>query len=209
MEYRALTRVDADKELEFSTRLFSGLWKEHYSQSGSDYSLRILDLGGVQSSSIDFFSLYSCYITIADAIESLAKFDPDIEDELDEQALEQAVKTRIQFEQQPYDLILGWDCFSHLPARIFPFVHAHLLQACHKNTYIHGFLYTSEKRYSQPGKFYILAEDKMACYENLSPPLRTRPMNSLMLMNKMPGFALQRSVLMRNGMQEFILRREK
>ncbi len=206
LEYRALTQVEAESAPEFNTRLFSGFWKSYDFESGALDSLRILDLGSVQSSSIDFFSDYSCYLTIADAIKKLTEID--IACELEDKVLRERVETHLMFESQPYDIILVWDCLNHLSPAVFPLVYEKLLQACHKKSHMHGFLYTSEMHYSRPGQFYILADDKMACYQNQSPLIRSRPMNSMMLMNKMPGFTLDRSVLIRNGMQEFILRRQ-
>ncbi len=205
LEYRALTRVEVGSALEFNTLLFAGYWRSRGFDTESPAPIRIFDLGRVQSSSIDFFSGYPCYLTLVDAIESLARIRD--EDDLDEAGLKQHIETLIPLQSRPYDLILIWDSLNYLCSRVFPLVHQRLLQLCHRHSQVHGFLYTSQLQYDRPWRFHILTEDRMACQANPGCEVRTAPMNSLAMMNRMPGFRMQRSVLMRNGMQEFMLRR--
>ncbi len=207
LEYRALTRVDAGGTLEFNTLLFARFWQSWGFDEDPPRTMRIMDLGRVQSASIDFFSNFPCYLTLADAVEALSQVDDD--EAISDTQLQAQVEALIPLQAQPYDLVLLWDSLNHLPQRIFPLVYHHLRKLCHSQTRLHGFLHTSQMQYDRPWQYRILSCDRMASLPNPGQPLRTGPMNSLTLMNRMPGFAMHKSVLMRNGMQEFILQTQQ
>ncbi|MDH5571455.1 MAG: hypothetical protein OEY89_06795 [Gammaproteobacteria bacterium] len=204
MEYRALPKFDQEfvsskgSALEFNTLLFSRYW------TGFDFSkpIRILDLGGVRSSTIDFFSDYPCFITVVNSIGELIYTGRDDESDLD---TAEQINRIIPIDEQPYDLILVWDCFNYLPADIITILHYRLSLACHKNTRVYGFLYTSEKQNISPWDFQVHSHSKMSSQASTAETRQIRPLNSLKLMQYMPCFKLDRSVLIVNGMQEFLL----
>ena len=206
LEYRALPKFNqgsvsnAGSALEFNTLLFSRYW------TGFDFSkpLRILDFGPVRSSTIDFLSEYPSYITILNSVDELANVSWDRETETDSDFAERINKL-IPVDEQAYDLVLVWDCFNYLSADIIKIVHQRLLSACHRNTRIYGFLYTSETQHSSPWSFWVHSHRKMSCRANTEVTHQVRPLNSLKLMQYLPRFKLDRSVLILNGMQEYLL----
>ena len=207
LEYRALPKFNQESvlnngsALKFNTLLFSRYWTEF------DFTkpIRILDLGSIRSSTIDFFSEYPCYITISNSIDELANisWDRELETQSD---FTKRINEIIPVQEQEYDLVFVWDCLNYLSADILKVVHQRLLSACHRNTRIYGFLYTSEIQNVTPWSFDIYSHSKMSSHARTEVTRHVRPLNSLKLMQYLPQFKLDRSVLILNGMQEFLLK---
>ncbi len=204
----ALSEYYSDNAEPLKTRIFESIW-ETFNQSNTTRTEKpkILDLGEAQPDSFNFYSGQAGYLTIADCIKPLSKLQwPEVENP--NPILTKQIEEIIPPSKTQYDLILGWDSFNFIPSKILPFIHNHLLGFCTKKTLIHGFLFTSENRPVQPSSFKILDSDKMQHSVANDQVLQHTPLTPLAINKYMPNFKYARSVLMRSGLQEFVLTRK-
>jgi len=206
----ALSDYYSDNAAPLSTRLFDSIWQNFNTileASKETKSVKILDLGKAQPDSFNFYSEHNCYLTIADCIQQLTQLQWPTEDnpnlELNNE-LEKIIPTT----DLKYDLILVWDSLNYVNPKILPFIHNHLLKFCTNKTIIHGFLFTSENYPALPGIFKILTADKIKHAVLTEEEIQHSPLTPIAINKAMPNFKYARSVLMRSGLQEFILMRK-
>lgn len=183
-----------------ATRIFSSIWDKFESESKPG----ILDLGQAQPDSFNFYSEHACYLTISDCIQSLTNLRWP-EEGNPNQALEKILEDLFPFSKTSYDLILVWDSFNYIDTKILPFLHNHLLKFCTNKTIIHGFSFTSEYYPKDAGVFKILDADKIQHSVTNKDVIRNTPLTPYAINKVMPNFKYARSVLMRSGLQEFML----
>ena len=196
----ALSDYYSDNAEPLATRIFSSIWDTFENVAKP----RILDLGEAQTDSFNFYSEHSCYLTIADCIQTLIQLNWPNE-ENPNALLTQKIEKIIPYTNKKYDLILGWDSFNYIPPKILPFVHNHLLQFCTKKTIIHGFIFTSENRPKETGRFKIFKANEIKHTVRSDEVARHTPLTPYTINKAMPNFKYARSVLMRSGLQEFML----
>jgi len=199
----ALSEYYSDNAEPLTTRIFDSIWKVFNQQNGTLIAkAKVLDLGTAQADSFNFYSDNAGYLTIVDCIYDLEKLTWPNE------YLEEAINKIIPFNNTQYDLILIWDSFNFINPKVLPYLHNHLLQFCTKKTLIHGFLFTSENRPLHPSAFKILDLDKIQHIVKSKKMLQHTPLTPLAINKYMPNFKYARSVLMRSGLQEFVLTRK-
>ncbi len=208
----ALSDYYMDNAAPLSTRIFNSIWESFTLDQSNKNNIkktapRILDLGQAQADSFNFYSEHDCFLTIADCIQSLIRLSwPDCDEArfIVEKKIEQILSiTTLQ-----YDVILTWDSFNYIQPKILPLLNNYLLKLCSKKTIIHGFLFTSENRPKVAGTFKILGANKIHHCVSTDEVVRHSPLTPIMLNKTMPGFEYARSVLMRSGLQEFMLSRK-
>jgi len=196
----ALSDFYSDNAAPLTARIFSSIWKNFESKSKP----RILDLGEAQPDSFNFYSEHACYLTISDCIQQLINLRWPKGDNPN-QELTEKIEASIPFSNTRYDLILVWDSFNYIDPKILPFLHNHLLNFCTNKTIIHGFSYTSEYYPKETGIFKILDSDKIQHQVTSADIIRHSPLTPHAINKVMPNFKYARSVLMRSGLQEFML----
>jgi len=196
----ALSDYYSDNAEPLTTRIFSSIWDTFENVAKP----RILDLGEAQADSFNFYSEHSCYLTIVDCIQTLIDLNwPDTESP--NAFVTQQIEKIIPYSNKQYDLILGWDSFNYISPKILPFVHNHLLKFCTKKTIIHGFIFTSENHPTKTGVFKILKANEIKHTVRSNDIVRHTPLTPYTINKAMPNFKYARSVLMRSGLQEFML----
>ena len=206
----ALSDYYSDNAAPLSTRIFESIWDKLLPSEITNEKKttpKILDLGQAQPDSFNFYSEHDCFLTIADCIQSLVDLSWP---QGDAPNLESAKKIKeiLSIASSQYDIILVWDSFNYIQPEILPFVHNHLLKLCTPKTVIHGFLFTSENQPKESGRFKILSSGKIHHCVSTNEIVQHIPLTPIMLNKAMPGFKYSRSVLMRNGLQEFMLTRK-
>lgn len=204
----ALSEYYADNAEPLKTRIFDSIWCT-FNQSNTVHvsKPKILDFGKAQPDSFNFYSEQAGYLTIADCIQPLSKLHWPDEDNPD-QVLAKQIEELIPPTNTKYDLILSWDSFNFIQPKILPFIHNHLLGLCTNKTMIHGFLFTSENRPKQPSIFKILDSGRIKHAVSNDEIKQHTPLTPLAINKYMPNFKYARSVLMRSGLQEFVLTRK-
>jgi len=204
LDYRALSNINAESALTFQPLLFSKYWN---TLSDSE-PVRILDLAAMQPSSIDFYSNSDvpCYLTIADSIGSLTSLEINEESSVDD--VSEKLNHLIPSDNvAPYDIILFWECLNNIDADVMPLFQEKIKKVSHENTLLYGFLYTSNNSSGFPFNFKIQSELSFTCEEGAKLADNHKLINSYHLKKYFYDFDMSRSVLIRNGLQEFLMKR--
>ncbi len=166
-----------------------------------DRELRVLDLGGVCQTTIDFFSAYQCHILATGLCD-----DFQVNKGLDKHSLQQLQKLIQQDikrqHDRHYDLILCWDLFNYLDNKQLPMLVECLLPVLDGICRCHAFIYTTANRPVQPGSFQILSQDQMLVSSGDAEQHYNDTVTQTTLEKYLPNFKTLRTVLMRNGTQE-------
>jgi len=204
----ALSEYYSDNAAPLKTRIFDSIWEAfNHPNTARTEKPKILDLGKAQPDSFNFYSEQAGYLTIADCIQPLTKLEWP-EEENPNQILAKQIEKIIPPTNTQYDLILSWDSFNFIQPKILPYIHNHLLTFCTKKTLIHGFLFTSENRPIYPSVFKILDSGRIKHAVTNDKVRQQTPLTPLAINKYMPNFKYARSVLMRSGLQEFVLTRK-
>ena len=203
LDYRALSRIDAESALTFQPLLFTKYW----GNLDKSEPIRILDFGAVQSSSIDFYSNNEvpCFITIADCIDTLSGLQQDEQSEPDEAS--KILDELIPVNTQPYDIILAWECLNYIHPEVFACLNNKIKQVTHKNSLLYGYLYTSKYTTSYPCNFKIQNETNISCDDQTNSTAKPEIISATSLNKHFCDFEVTRSALIRNGLQEFMMQR--
>ncbi len=204
----ALSEYYSDNAEPLKTRIFDSIW-EAFNHPDAKHSKKpaVLDLGEARPDSFNFYSEQAGYLTIADCIQPLSELKW-LNEENPDQILAKQIKEIIPSINKQYDLILSWDSFNFIQPEILPYIHNHLLTFCTKKTLIHGFLFTSENRPKYPSIFKILDAGRIKHAVTNDEVLQHTPLTPLAINKHMLNFKYARSVLMRSGLQEFVLTRK-
>ena len=208
----ALSDYYSDNAEPLSTRIFESIWNglsntNHSTENDIKYKPKILDLGRAQPDSFNFYSEHNCYLTIADCIQPFINLSWPAGENPNGVLMEKIAKT-ISAPEKKYDLILAWDSLNYINPKVLPFVHNHLLNFCTNKTIIHGFVFTSETYPTESGDFKIIDSDKIQHSVANNEVIRHSPLTPHAINKAMPSFKYARSVLMRSGLQEFMLIRK-
>ncbi|MCK4950407.1 MAG: hypothetical protein KAS48_01210 [Gammaproteobacteria bacterium] len=167
----------------------------------------ILDIGIPNGANIQFFSRYYCRLTIEGGQEKLAAMrkEPDLEKD----EIHQRIVTLFPYSKEShghFDLILCWDVLNYLKPAVFNAFMQHISQFARCGTYLHAFISPKQTMSATPRDYQILDDGRM----RYTPSGQTIPSPSYHqtdLRELMPQFTIKRSVLLKNGMQEYLFRR--
>ncbi|HED16088.1 MAG TPA: hypothetical protein ENI64_04625 [Gammaproteobacteria bacterium] len=183
------------------TSLNTMVFADLVSQRPTDRALRILDLGTVRQSTIDFFSDYHCHILVTGLCDDYVPGEG-----LGKQTLKQCqqlIKQDIsRHSNNHYDLILFWDLLNYLDKDHVPLLVAPLLPVLTSATRCHSFLYTTANRPSRPGGFEIVSREQMILVPGTTEQNHSKSITQTTLGKFLPHYKTLRTVLMRNGTQE-------
>lgn len=169
--------------------------------------VHILDIGSPNGANVHFFSRYYCRLTIESGQKQLAAMRNEAE--LEQKEIQQRVRNLFPFSNKThghFDLILCWDVLNYLKPAVFSAFMQHIAQFAHKGTYLHAFISPRQTMPETPSTYKILDEGRMsytASSESIASPSYHQPD----LRELMPQFTIQKSVLLKNGMQEYLFKR--
>jgi hypothetical protein len=192
----AATQTLGDQELHKSLALPSLL--ERLSRGPK---ANVLDLGAAVGSNVEFLSQYGCKLSIEDLFQSKTTAEGEVGAELFEQLLPLP-------EGPQYDVVLAWDLFNYFTRKELSHLTARLRQACNPGAHVLVLLWIHKTIPAQPIRFRFHGKDQLA-YERRStqerPGSRFQPADINGLMS---GFRVDRSFLLRHGIQEYLFIRE-
>jgi len=187
----------AQEPTSLNTMVFADL----LSQPPTDRAIRILDLGSVRQSTIDFFSDYHCHILVTGLCDDFVTGKGL--DKASLKQLQQLIARDIKrHNNNHYDLILCWDLLNYLDKEQFSMLLSQLLPALTSVTRCHSFLYTTANRPPRPGGFQIERKEQMIIVESLTEQNHSCSVTQTTLGKYLPNYKTLRTVLMRNGTQE-------
>lgn len=168
---------------------------------------RILDIGPPNGANVHFFSRYYCRLTIESGQEKLAAMRNEAE--LEKEEIQLRIKKLFPLSKKNhghFDLILCWEALNYLKPAVFSSFMQHISQYARNGTYLHAFISPKQTMSDTPPTYQILDEGRMrylASPESTASPSYHQPD----LRELMPQFTIQRSVLLKNGMQEYLFKR--
>lgn len=172
----------------------------------------ILDLGIAQTATVRLFNRFRCRLDIADLATSLALLNSSDEPGL----LRQQAETMLPVQSgEDTDIVLCWDLLNYLQLPALSAVMNGVAARARVGTLIHALIVYSSSRMPVRPCIYMPCDDTdgengrvdqleimTTASEECDAP-RYTPDN---LMRCMPGFRIERAVLLSTGMQEYLFR---
>lgn len=173
------------------------------------HRLGIVDIGPARSATIAFFQQFRCRLYIEDAVAALTQRDTAQADEEDD-AQRFAARRQTALRAPPngqIDAVLCWDLFDYLSRPRLAALALHIAPWLRPGGYLHAFIAARPEIPDRPGRFAVLDETTISYTPTPGPPRAAPRYHQIDLGRLMPQFAIERSVLLRNGLQEYLLRR--
>ncbi len=162
----------------------------------------ILDLGPALGQNIAFFGRYGCRVHVGDLHRS--RLEVGVFDKENEHPERYFAKLLPLSEGESFDVIVAWDLLDYLVAPEVTGLIAHLRPTLHEGTLLFSTVSYQKEIPANPTRFRI-ADDEHLIYEPTGSGRRPCPRHKQPdLERSMPGFRIDSSYLLRNGMQEYL-----
>jgi hypothetical protein len=166
--------------------------------------LEVLDLGSAVGGNIEFLSRYGCKLYIEDLytalVASLAGGGERLGPSFFANFLSFPEGTR-------FNAVLAWDLFNYLERKELADLSSYLARYCQPDAQLLALVAIGKQIPQQPHRFKIVDSEHLA-YERQSAAERPCPRYApAELAELMHGFRLDRSFLMRHGVQEYLFTR--
>jgi hypothetical protein len=165
--------------------------------------LRILDLGSAVGSNVEFLSQLGCKLHIEDlfASRTAAVGEEILGPEFFEQLLAQPDDVK-------FDVVLAWDLFNYLQRKELAHLATVLRKRCRPGALLLALVSIHKQVPAQPIRFRIQSENELL-YEHRTSLERPGPRYAPAELNSLlKGFRVDRSFLLRHGVQEYLFVRE-
>lgn len=164
---------------------------------------RVLDLGAANGRNVSFFSRYGARMAIAD-LRSVLRGDVS-----DPRDLARALELDLGSEEDPFNLVLAWDLFDYLAQNDRDRLGARIAAVTSKGARLFFFVSYRAQIPDCPRSYFLMDESVVAHDNNASagngsghPSPRLREPQ---LLKSLPGFEVESTFLLQNGLQEYCL----
>ena len=163
----------------------------------------VLDLGPAIGSNVEYLSQYGCRLSIQDLY--LTRSSAVDGEELGAEFFEQLLPLP---DGPLYNVVFAWDLFNYLSRKELKHLTARLRQACRPGAQVLALIWIHKSIPAQPIRFRFrgpdqLHYDRRTSLERPGPRFQPAEINQLM-----SGFQVDRSFLLRHGIQEYLFVRE-
>lgn len=163
----------------------------------------VLDLGPAIGANVEYLSEFGCRLSIEDLY--LTRTTAAEGEELGPEFFEQLVPLP---DGPQYDVVFAWDLFNYLSRKELGRLTARLRQACRPGAQVLALIWIHKSIPAQPIRFRFrgpdhLVYDRRTALERPGPRFQPAEINQLM-----SGFQVDRSFLLRHGIQEYLFVRE-
>ena len=167
-----------------------------------DCPCNILDLGPSVAGNIDFFSRYPGRLHIVDLLGRLAA-EPESAVRL-ELAPKAFFDELLSIEIEQFDLVLAWTVFDHLETGAARHLASNLARLTHAGAHLYAIVATGIGVGSTGLDFTICRHDTLEYRSTGRPDHRSVPLNPAAFARLLTGFAVDESVVLRHGFQEYV-----
>jgi hypothetical protein len=162
----------------------------------------ILDLGPAVGSNVEFLSQFGCKLYIEDLYSALATRTQREEGEIAGPEFFQEFLALP--EDTRFDVVLAWDLFNYLQRQELAHLAQPLRRLCRPGARLFALMSNQKQIPQQPIRFKIVDEQTLA-YDRRTPLERPGPRYAPSELNgRLRGFHVDRSFLLRHGIQEYL-----
>ena len=201
----ALNAVEKQSDTTDGGRFRAPLFREMTERLGRDRRRVILDLGPATGGTLGFLQFFRCRLVVADAADALDALSGSTEDPA---VLAEQVRGMIpDTGPEPVDAVLCWDIFNYLSKPALSALGERLGEIVRPGGMIHALIDIGNPRISRfPARYAVAGEDELI-QEITGPVDRSAPRYTPWDLEKHGrNFSVERSVMLRNRMQEYLLR---
>ncbi|WP_376695713.1 hypothetical protein [Wenzhouxiangella sp. EGI_FJ10305] len=169
----------------------------------------VLDLGRAREGTVALFSAYRCRLDIVDLPAHLGAL-PNVDEEGGSEAVERWLDGLLPPSQgETVDLVLCWNLLNYLPASVIEALGRRLAERASPQARLHALIeYRATRMPAAPVSFapvgLELLDDPPEGDPAAIPAPRYTPKE---LEKRLPGFTSEKTMLLGNGMQEYLYRR--
>ncbi|HYU33378.1 MAG TPA: class I SAM-dependent methyltransferase [Thermoanaerobaculia bacterium] len=163
----------------------------------------VLDLGTAIGSNVEHLSEFGCRLSIEDLF--MTRMSAADGEQLGPEFFEQLIPLP---NGPQFDVVFAWDLFNYLTRKELAHLTARLRQACRPGAQVLALIWYHKSIPAQPIRFRFhgteqLVYDRRTALERPGPRFQPAEINQLM-----SGFHVDRSFLLRHGIQEYLFVRE-
>jgi len=166
----------------------------------------ILDLGAANNNNLNFFSDYYCKIYIENLYESILKDHNSREQETDnDKKLSPDYNSMFYCNSKnKVDVVFCWELLNYIPKEYIRLFIESLLSFSKSETLFHAYIATQATMADAPLEYSIINSLTMERNTNSANRIKAPRYNQFQLYKFMPEFTVVKSILHRNGMQEYL-----
>lgn len=165
--------------------------------------VQVLDLGSAVGSNVEFLSQFGCKLYIEDLYAALSTRKPSGEGEL--AGPEFFAEFLAVPDETRFDVVFAWDLFNYLHRKELVHFAAQLRHHCNPGARLLSLMSILKTMPAQPYRFKIQDEQHLV-YEPRTGTERPSPRYApAEITDTFKGFRVDRSFLLRHGIQEFLL----
>jgi hypothetical protein len=164
----------------------------------------VLDLGPAVRETVGLFSGHRCRLDIVDLADDLGRLNGLAEDDERQMCAESLVRPD---SGQSADLVLCWDLLNYLDRPALTTLMACVARRAHRGARVHALMSYAAPDMPALPNHYLPTEDKHLRVVPMTGDRRDSPRYSPEdLSTCMPAYRMERAMLLRNGMQEYLFR---
>ncbi len=164
----------------------------------------VLDLGPARGATIERLGQLRCRLDIADLPARLPELEK-VEDP--EQRVSLLGADFPPARGEPADLVLCWTLINYLDQQTLPLLAKSLANRCRPNASIHALVeYQATHMPVRPRPVTIAAGNQISYPQDMARQIQAPRYSPRELGRLMPGLGIERTMLLGNGMQEFLFR---
>ena len=164
----------------------------------------VLDLGPARMETVALFSQFRCRLEFADLGDGLDALNAETDRLLLRQITEAALPRR---RQEAPDIVLCWDLLNYLQRPALAALMARVAARSRPGTLVHALItYSAARMPARPDRYAALSDGRLMIQRTTSAECAAPRYTPEDLRNCLPDYTVESAMLLKNGMQEFLLR---
>ncbi len=204
---RNLQRDEASFNAPLRSEILScGLFRAFAAGLKSESKYGFLDFGPADASIVDYFSQFHCRLTLWDISSQVSKIRIDDDDE--ENSEKTKIGSMLDFDSSPEcDLVLCWDLLNYLQQDFLGEFARQLYEHINPGGVVHAFIASGQQLPMEPASYTLLSDGRMQRFFTNTTRPNPRVYFQQQLQRVLSPLVIEKAVLLRNGMQEYLFRR--
>jgi hypothetical protein len=164
----------------------------------------ILDLGPARTETVALFSQFRCRLEFADLGDGCGQLNA----ETDPLQLQQMVESLLpRRRREPADVVLCWDLLNYLQRPALKTLMAGVAARSRPGTLVHALIaYSAPRMPARPDRYAALPDGRLLVRRTTGADCASPRYTPEDLRHCLPDYAVESAMLLKNGMQEFLLR---